>query len=338
MDLREAGEFALIAAIRRLLERGGAPAAGVRIGPGHDCAVVAPRPGFDLLLKVDEAIEGVHFDLAWIDARGAGRRAMTQSVSDIAAMAGVPRWATLALALPPSIAAAEALAIVEGAAARAAEFGCAIVGGNLARSPRIAITVGVVGEVEPGQALLRSGARPGDALYVTGDPGVARAGLFALEAGRGAEAALGPAVRRWRDPPARVEEARFLRDRAQARAMIDLSDGLAGDLGHLARESRVGARIDRAALPVGAALRAAADALGRDPVSLVLEGGEDFELLFAAPGDAVEAAREEFEARFGVPLARIGEIVEGSEVAIAAPGEPPRPLRVRSYEHFSMTE
>ncbi len=360
MKLREAGELRLVAAIRDALERrasgggaggsagGGAGApvakdAGVRVGPGDDCAVVArPEGDLDLLLKVDEAIEGVHFEFAWAQARAVGRRAMAQALSDVAAMAGRARWATLALALREDLDFEDALALVEGAAERAAEYGCAVVGGNVARGPRVSIAVSVVGEVERGRALLRSGARPGDALYVTGEPGLARAGLLALMAGRAGEPALAAAVARWRDPRPRIEEARFLRDRAGARAMIDLSDGLAGDLARLAEASGVGARIERALLPARAALRAAARALGEDAADLALRGGEDFELLFAAPEEAVEAARPELEARFGgdCALARIGTIAAGREIVLVGAGGEVEPIAAaaHSYEHFRPAE
>lgn len=329
----EGGEFALVAAIGRLLAARAAADPSVALGPGDDCAIVRPTAGLEILFTTDEALEGVHFERRWLAPRAIGRRAMTQNLSDVAAMAGRPRWALLALALPEGLV-AESLEIVGGAAERAAEAGCTVVGGNVTRGPRLGVTIALAGEVEAGRALRRAGARAGDALYVTGDPGMARAGLLALQAGREAEETLAAAVERWRAPPARIEEARFLRDRAGARAMIDLSDGLSGDIAHLAALSGVGAVVERAALPVGAALERAARALGTDARDLVLAGGEDYELLFAAPEAEVEAARPEFEARFGTALTRIGVARAAPGLELAAPGEPPRALPATSYDHF----
>lgn len=343
MEVWRTGEFALVREIRRRLAARAASLAGadVRVGPGDDCAVVACRSGRELLLKTDEAVEGVHFDWRWVEARAVGRRAMAQNLSDIAAMAGEPRWALLALALPPAFEAERALEIVEGAAERAAEFGCALVGGNVTRAERVAVTIALVGDVEPGRAVLRSGARPGDGIFVTGEPGLARAGLLALAEGRAghdAAAALGPAIARWRDPRPRIAEARFLRDRGGARAMIDLSDGLAGDLAHLASESGIGVRLDESALPVGRALEAAARALGQNARTLALEGGEDYELLFAAPDESALGARAELEARFGLSLARIGVATAGGRLEIAGEDGRVRPLAAQSYEHFRPAE
>jgi thiamine-monophosphate kinase len=326
-------EHELIRRIRALLGDAGGAASGVVLGPGDDCAVLAPAPGRELLLTTDAAIEGVHFDLAWMSAEEAGARAMAANLSDIAAMAGRPRWATLALGLParPASETAEvALAIVRGAAREAAAHGARLVGGNLARSPAgISITIALAGDVEAGRAVHRSGARAGDEILVTGEPGLARGGLLALQRGMASDAAVAPLVARFRAPRPRIDEAIFLRE-IGARAMIDLSDGLAGDLAHLAAESGLAAEIDRDALPVPPPLAAFAARIGFDARAIVLEGGEDYELLAAAPPGTVAAQAAAFERRFGAPLSRIGRFADGAGIFFAGGS----PIAGVGFDHF----
>jgi thiamine-monophosphate kinase len=335
---------------------GAADTSGVVLGPGDDCAVLAPSPGCELLLTTDAAVEGVHFLLPWMDAETAGRRAMAANVSDVAAMAGRPRWALLALALPAGTPPEVTLALVRGAAREAALHGASLVGGNLSRASgrygplarpagggggphpqggevgSLSLTITVAGEVPAGRAVRRSGARAGDALYVTGEPGLARAGLLALERGLGDDPALAPCVERFRRPRPRARLAPDLRDRALARAMIDVSDGLVQDLGNLAAESGAGALLEEAGLraALAPALLAAAERLGEEPLALALAGGEDYELLFAAPPGSA-AAIAEVSTAYGVAISRIGAVDAARGIrrtdgtAVAVPG----------YDHFA---
>jgi thiamine-monophosphate kinase len=263
-----------------------------------------------LLLTTDTLLEGVHFRRSTATLRDIGAKAIAVNVSDIAAMGGEPRYALLALALPPTLEVAAVDELFAGVLDMTQQHGVTLVGGDTCAGPYgVVLTVTLVGRVD-GAPLRRSGAGPGDAILVTGTLGAAAAGLAVLERSPGALPAphVEAVVRAHRLPTPRVAESRLIRASGWATAMIDLSDGLATDLGHIATESRVGARIDVDALPVSEATRGVAGALGVDPLRWALSGGEDYELLFtAAPDHAADLARRVTEAT-GTPVHRIGEV------------------------------
>lgn len=316
--LAEVGEFGLLARIRDLRR----PGRGVEVGIGDDCAVVR-ADGRRWLLTTDALVEGVHFERAWDDAAGRGRRAFEVNASDVAAMGGLPRYALLSLSVPGDSAAAEVEATIRGVAAASRAAGCSLVGGNLASAPLWTITVMLIGECAA-TPLLRSGARPGDLLYVSGTLGGAAFGReILLGLRRGPRAATRPFLR----PRARVAIGRWLAATGGATAAIDVSDGLLADLGHVCEESGVGAVVDAARLPLASAMRRLPRAR---QLALALRGGEDYELLFTVKAD--RAARLEAAARRRrFPIHRIGTIsaargvgVEGVDLADAASG----------YDHF----
>jgi thiamine-monophosphate kinase len=276
----EFGEFAAIGRMAGILAaRTPAPPPG-EVWIGDDAAVLRPPTGF-LLLATDVAVSGVHADPAWLSAADLGWRAMVASVSDMAAMGGRPRHAVVAVAGPPD---SDLEGLYAGIAAAAEAFACPVVGGDLSAAPVLTVAVAMTGAVEDGPPpVRRAGGRPGDRLYVTGPLGASAAGLRALRARRGAPereatavaAGAEPAVAaelaaRHRRPVPRLAEGETAR-RAGASAMVDVSDGLAADLGHLADASGVGFRLDRCPVHPGATLE---DALG---------GGEDYELVIALP-------------------------------------------------------
>jgi thiamine-monophosphate kinase len=304
--LAELGERGLIDRLRHRLPT---PPADVLVGIGDDAAAVVSGPG-TLLLTTDTLLEGVHFRRSTTTLRDIGAKAIAVNVSDIAAMGGEPRYALLALALPPDLAVAEVDDLYAGVLDMARQHGVTLVGGDTCAGPGgVMLSVTLVGHVN-GAPLRRSGARPGDAVLVTGTLGGSAAGLAVLERSPGGlpagvvEAVVGP----HRVPTPRVAESRLIRASGWATAMIDLSDGLVTDLGHIAAESQVGARIDVDALPVSEATRTVARAVGVDPLGWALSGGEDYELLFtAAAAHAADLARAVTE-RAGTPVHRIGEI------------------------------
>ena len=267
--LAELGERGLIARLRRRLPP---PGPDILVGIGDDAAAVA-WGGETLLLTTDTLLEGVHFRRSTATLRDIGAKAIAVNVSDIAAMGGEPRLALLALALPPDLAVADVDELYAGLLDMAQQHGVTLVGGDTCAAPGgVVLSVTLVGRVT-GAPLRRSGARPGDAILVTGTLGASAAGLAVLERGPGGlpPAVVEAVVRPHRVPTPRVAESRLIRASGGATAMIDLSDGLVTDLGHIATESRVGARIDVDALPVSEATRAVARRLRRRPPALGAE-------------------------------------------------------------------
>ncbi len=293
-------------------------------GPGDDCAVLAGSRT-DLCVTTDALVEGVHFTLEHFSFRDIGHKALAVNLSDLAAMGATPKWFVCAIAHPAGFPVAQLQQLARGMAALARTSGIELVGGNFTRASELSITVTAAGEVPSGRALTRGGARAGDRLFVTGTLGEARLGLRRLREG----ATGGAAVRRQRRPVPRLEAGRIaLR---YARAGIDLSDGLAQDLGHLCRASGVGARLELARLPVGAELRRAFP----DPVQrwqFALAGGEDYELLLAVPPRRAEAFRTACKrARIGVTP--VGEVVSGGQIMVLSPGGAALSLPP-GYDHF----
>lgn len=336
------GELELVRLIRRTVER--SPAERVEIGIGDDTAVLLPQPGARLLATTDLLVEDVHFRRAWASPFDIGWKAMAVNLSDIAGKGGRPLWALVGLALPAPADPAEVEALYEGMRQAAAPHGVAIVGGDTSVSPSgWFVNVTLLGE-HLGVPRLRSAAKPGDAVAVTGKLGRSAAGLAALEAGR---ARLGPRLRQVRPatleavtaahlrPTARVAEGRWLGAAAAVHAMMDCSDGLATDLAHICRESGVGARVALDRLPVDPAAREVAGALGAEALSWATSGGEDFELLLTCDPASVDALRDGLRRATGTALTVVGEIEAlGAGVTFLAAGG--RPVAMRAgYEHFS---
>ena len=332
-NVRELGELGLI---RRIRTSGPSPAAGVRMGIGDDTAVLEPSPGALLLATTDLLAEDVHFRRASASWSDIGWKALAVNLSDIAAMGGTPRWALVALALPAATRTEEIEALYEGMRAAAAPHGVAIVGGDTSASRGgVVINVTLLGE-HPGTPRLRSMAHPGDAIAVTGSLGRSAAGLGALERGpvgldSAAFATLAEAHRR---PVPRVAEGRWLAAEPGVHALMDCSDGLATDLGHICRESAVSARVDVARLPVAAAVRDAARALGVDATAWATSGGEDYELLLTCEAAAAAGLADGLVRATGTPLTVIGAVSAGPPdiLWIGASGE--RIQVSAGYEHF----
>jgi len=276
----------------------------VLVGPGDDCAVVAgPR----IALSCDLSIEDVHFRRDWLSHREIGARATAAALSDLAAMAAEPIGVLVSLALPPGADDRAVNDLMGGVSATAHSVGAAVLGGDVSRTPGpLTIDVTVAGRVD--RAVLRSGARAGDELWVTGLLGAAAGAVQRLRAGVEPDAAM---RERFAAPVPRTREARWLAERGVARAMIDLSDGLGGDATHLAASSGLSVVIEPDRIPIHPSLDGWATGEAR---TLALRGGEDYELaLAAAPGEA-DAIRDAFEAEFGIPLTRVGRFEAGTGV------------------------
>jgi thiamine-monophosphate kinase len=331
------GEDALVRIIRELTSRAGR-GAGVRVGIGDDCAVLEPSAGAALLAKTDLLLEDVHFRRRWAEPADIGWKAMAVNLSDIASMGGRPRWALVALAVPEDTSADEIVAFYEGALAVAGPHGVTIVGGDTSSSPAgWFVNVMLLGEAV-GAPCLRSTARPGDTLAVTGALGRAAAGLAVLERGAapaGVDAAHVTAVTAAHlRPRPRVAEGAWLGAAGGVTAMMDVSDGIGIDLPRLLGESAVGARVDVDRLPIDAATRAVAAALGADATAWATGGGEDYELLLTCEPAAFERLRAGLADRLGATLTAVGEIVAGAPAARWLSRE--REVAVaRGFEHFA---
>jgi thiamine-monophosphate kinase len=331
--MTDGGENELVAAIRKIAGVGGG---GVRVGIGDDCAVLEPTPGALLLATTDLLVEDVHFRRRYATPADIGWKALAVNLSDIASMGGRPRWALVALACPDDVEEAAVEAFYESARALADTHEVTLVGGDTSISTAgWIVNVTLLGETMA-PPLLRSGARAGDVVAVTGTLGRSAAGLALLE--HGGAAGLDPdrataAVAAHLRPRPRVIEGRWLAEAGGVTAMMDLSDGLATDLPRLAVESAVGARVDVARLPVDATAQAVARALGADATAWATGGGEDYELLLTCEREAFDRLAEGLAKSTGVGLHAVGELVADAGVRyVDAAGAP---VAVRpGFEHF----
>lgn len=280
-----------------------------------------PR-GREALVTTDFSLENIHFRRAWHPADSVGHRCLTRGLSDIAAMGGRPLAAFLSLALPRDLPQSWVDGLIRGLMKLAAEFKVTLAGGDTAQSPgEVLADIVVLGSVPKGEAILRSGARPGDGIYVTGELGGSAAVLKLLAAGRKVRPADFP---RHFYPLPRVDVGRFLRERKLASAMIDISDGLSTDLGHICEESGVGAEIEAGALPL-----AIIGKLGKAvDLGVALHGGDDYELLFTAPQSRRVPSRIA-----GVAVRKIGRITRRAGVFLKEEGRLKK-LAPRGWEHF----
>ena len=308
-------EKLIIERIRQAASRG---SRGRTTGIGDDCAVLQLPRGHEALVTTDFSLEDVHFRRAWHPAEAVGHRCLARGLSDIAAMGGTPRGAFLSLALPADLLQEWINGFIRGLLHLAYRYDVLLAGGDTAQSPAgILADIVVLGSVPAGKAVLRSGARPGDLLYVTGTLGSSVATLHALRNGK----KLSPASHRKHFyPEPRIAVGQYLREKKLASAMIDISDGLSTDLSHICEESETGAVVYAASLPA---------ASGKDGLALALHGGEEYELLFTAASN-----RQVPKQIAGVPISLIGEIVRGKRVKLAKSDGKTEILEPGGWQHF----
>jgi len=336
MRLDEAGEFTAITRLSRVCA---SPGRAVRVGIGDDAAAFRPTPGALTLVTADSLVEGVHFDLAWTSWSDLGYKSLAASLSDIAAMGGVPRFYLVSLALPGDVKVEDVEDLYRGMEALGTRHGVRLIGGDTCASPGPAvISVTVLGEVGPMGVVRRKGARPGDHIYVTGTLGDSSAGLSLLrtaQARRGATGANGQdgAVAflkgRHLRPTPRLKAGRLLS--GIATSMIDISDGFSSDLGHILEQSRVGAEVRGGALPLSKEMAAV---FGGDEAALfALHGGEDYELLFTARPAAKDTLKA-LARRAGTRFTLVGAITDGAGAELVAGDGLSYRLGSGGYEHF----
>jgi thiamine-monophosphate kinase len=341
-----AGEFDLIRWLERETgrrARGGVPAGRVILGIGDDAALWRPPAGHAVVLTVDAQVEGIHFRPGWLTPEEIGARAVSVSASDLAAMAARPAGVLLDITLPRGRPESYFRAIYRGALAEARRLGLAIMGGNISAGP-LQMSVTSIGAVRPGKEMQRTGAKTGDGIYVTGWPGRAAIGLSILaRRGRARARAAGAAGKRclqaFISPRARIAEAQEIAHAIRPRSMVDLSDGLTQDLGHILEKSagRSGAVLDEQVIRglIGArGVAALSQKLKIDPLSAALGGGEDYELLFIAPAGRAERGAAAFRRRFGIPITRVGTIVAAGGMFLADQNGRRRRIRPKGFDHF----
>jgi thiamine-monophosphate kinase len=326
------GEFELLAKLRNRLPLDGRR---VTLGSGDDAAVTLP--GSCTATSVDAMVDGVHFRREETTPRLIGRKALATALSDLAAMGADAGEAYVALARPEDLSEEDLLALVDGMAELAKETDSTLAGGDITRAPVLMVAVTVVGHARrPDELVPRAGAEGGEALVVTGEIGGAAAGRLLLEdpglASAVPETTAANLRARQLDPRPRLRSGVALAD-AGASAMIDLSDGLAGDALHIAEASFAGLRIDAGSLPLAKGVAEVAAAAGQDPLELAASGGEDYELLAALPPSKLMAASGRMAEAAETTLTQIGEVVSGQGVEIRLPGG--GLLETRGYDHFA---
>lgn len=328
---RELGEFGLIQRVSRWA--GSHPQ--LEVGIGDDAAVIRPSAGKHLVATIDSLVAGVHFRMRPEHAYDIGRKALAVNLSDLAAMGARPLVALVSLVVNSELTTSFLDEFYRGMGDEAAQFQTAIAGGDVVSGPHdFSVHVALLGEVAPGAAALRRGARVGDLIGVTHHLGASAAGLVVLENPQleVPDWAKEEVVNKHLRPRARLEAGEELAD-GLATAMMDLSDGLAGDLRHLCRASGVGALIYADQLPISEATRLVAAAAGLDPLELALTGGEDYELLFTAPPTGWETQKR--LPRSGTPVTVVGEIVEAEMgIQLVQASGQRVPLTKTGFTHF----
>lgn len=309
--LADIGERGLVAGLASIFNAG----RGVVTGIGHDCAILrVPGSKADIAVTTDAVIEGVHFRRG-TSLRAVGHKAMARALSDLAATGAEPAWALLDLVAPPSTSAAAIGQLLRAVSRTAARYGVSVVGGDTARGDRIELHAFAIGFVPRSKAILRSGARPGDAIYVTGHLGFS---------GQGRHLSFEP----------RVKEGLWLRQRGYPSAMTDVSDGLATDLAHLCEMSGCGAVVCADCIPC-AATRGSRESANRR-IAHALCDGEDFELLFTVPAAKTTALEKAWRTAHRLRLTRIGEMTRGPRVpSIVMPDGSKRFITRKGYDHFA---
>lgn len=320
-SLGRRGEFGIIDLFR---EQAGPGHSWVTAGIGDDCAVLDTGGGTSLLVTTDMLAEGVHFLRSGASPWRLGWKSLAVNISDIAAMGGEPAAAFLALGLTADLSEKFLLEFRDGLFACAAEYRVDLLGGDTIRTRSdLVFSLTLLGRAPAGQVVTRGGARPGHRVMLGGPVGESAAGLQLLGGVTGSvdTGDRDQLLKAHLEPRPQVALGRLLAREGMARAMIDISDGLLQDLGHICRESGAGADIDAGRLPLSGALRRAAESAGADPLEWALRGGEDYVLLFSVPPDLEEPARSAGRDELGIELLTIGEITAGPQIRVCRDGE-----------------
>jgi thiamine-monophosphate kinase len=327
LKLSAIGEFGFINRIKAMSHS----SAGVVLGIGDDAAITAMTPGMMLLSTSDMLAQGIHFDLAWSDPASLGRKSLAVNLSDIAAMGGIPRYALLSLAIPAELPLEFMEIFINGFLEQAKKYGVSLIGGDTSASKAgLVINVTLLGEQYPDRILKRSGACGGDMVCVSGTPGESALGLDLLKAG----CRSGAPVKQHLDPVPRVELGIALAERRIPSAMIDISDGLQADLGHILESSSKGARICIDNIPLSGNFKDCVAKSSQNYYRFPLSGGEDYELLFTLhPSKLKDAECAALSA--GTSVTVIGEITEETGLFLALADGSRYDAELFCYDHFA---
>ncbi len=337
-SLADVGEFGLIDRIRSLIENEGAKTQGVIQGIGDDCAAVRPNAGYELLVTCDSLVEGRHYLSKHITPFDLGRRAMALNISDIGSMGGLPLYAMVSMGLKQDIPVAYVEAVYRGFISELSPFGASIIGGNFALSgDTVFLDITLIGQVQKKTMLLRSTAKPGDIILVTGYPGQAAAGIdLLLKTQASKNLHRHPLVRAYNTPCHRAREGHAIALSGYATAMIDISDGLAGDLIRLCHESDVGAILIQENLPISTDLQSVAHQQDRSPHDLVLADSDDYELIITCPSGYVDRIKKIVSELGTTTATAIGKITDASEgIHLLLPDGALCGIVAKGWNHFS---
>src|SRR5271155_1552490 len=304
----------------------------LKMGIGDDAAVISPAGRTDWVLSCDTFLEDVHFRLNTHPPDSVGYKALARATSDLAAMGATPRYFLLTIALPATRTGQWLDAFLKGMARAARELGITVIGGDTTKSRAVFISITVLGEIPPDRALTRSGARPGDIIYVSGKLGRAQLGLELVLRGQARNRPLRALVQPHLYPKIRIELGSWLAQHRIATSAMDLSDGLSADLARLCTASQVGARIYASKVPAATIPPAAARILDKlNPLQLALHGGEDYELLFTIPPSQTKKLSR---APGASTLTAIGEITRGHQLTVIHTDGREEPLKSQGWDPF----
>ncbi len=336
--LSQIGEFGLIDRIREVIKREGVEVRGEdSMGLGDDCAVFSARSGYDILVTCDCVVEGRHYLPQYISGFDLGRRAMALNISDIGAMGGRPLYAVISLGLKPDTRIKDVESMYAGFVAELNPFDAAIMGGNITQSgDGLFIDITLMGEIKAGCAVRRSTARAGDVILVTGYPGQSGAGLdLLLKQGQSQDLQEHPLVTAYTLPGHRAHEGYAVACSGAATAMIDTSDGLLGDLGHICTESGLGARLWEEKLPLSEPLKTFARGMNMKPHEVVLKDSDDYELIITVSPDQAGRLCSLITHIGGAPVHEIGAMTpKAGEIQLSTVEGIQKNMRPSGWDHF----
>lgn len=331
MKLSQLGEFGIINRIQQVVDE---PSGQVRLGIGDDCGIVQPHSGWELLITTDALVEEIHFNLSTMPFSSLGWKSLSVSISDIAAMAGLPLCCVVSLAIPERIRVENIEDFYKGLNRCAQNCGCPLIGGDITASKRgLFISVTVVGEVEINHAVTRSCAKPGDLICLTGKMGGSRTGREVLTQKK-SKRQFSDSVMRFLEPEPKIEEARKLVQSFYITSMIDISDGLSSEIGHLCHESHVGCTIWKDRIPISEEAIRWAQISGRDIVQYGLESGEEYELLFTMDRKHMNKYENGIDPFNAMNVFVIGEVISEQEGMFLVSQGDRFPLKIKGWEHF----